>query len=105
MILRCFLLLIFLFQAGFSPLIASDKCVNFKKTAKSESKQKSSKSELCEEDEDESEKHLGPFGLTFIKKVRFCFIEREIAQSAFSNHSFFSLSRLPIFIWVQNFRI
>ncbi|MFY7861657.1 MAG: hypothetical protein ACOVP5_05470 [Chitinophagales bacterium] len=105
MILRCFLLLVFLFQVGFTPLLASDKYAYSKTTSKSESKQKPSKSEMFEEDEDESEKHFGPFGLTFIKKVRFCFIEREIVQSAFSDHSFFSLSKLPIYIWVQNFRI
>jgi hypothetical protein len=105
MILRCFLLLVFLFQVGFAPLLASDKYANFKTTSKSESKQKPSKSEIFEEDEDESEKHFGPFGLTFIEKVRFGFIELEIAQSSVSDHSFFSPSRLPIYIWVQNFRI
>lgn len=105
MILRCFLLLIFLFQAGFSPLIASDKCVNFKKTAKSESKQKSSKSELCEEDEDESEKHFGLLNLTFIQKTEYRFIAFVKVQTSVSDQSLYSFSRLPIFIWVQNFRI
>jgi hypothetical protein len=107
MILRSLLLLLFLIQAGFSPLLAGESYAQKQKLEKSESKSKPVKSDVLEEDEDESEseKHLIFLDADFNQSTNhksFTYSQAEVFPSLYTLNTFIPV---PIIIWVQDFRI
>jgi hypothetical protein len=107
MILRSLLLLLFLIQAGFSPLLASENYVVKQKLEKSDSKSKPVKQDVLEEDEDESEheKHLIFIDTDLVHSFQhksYTTSQNEVSTSFYTADSFIPV---PIHIWVDNFRI
>jgi len=108
MLIRSFLLLIFLFQCSLSPIVASDNIHLKSLLAKNHSKAKSLKNDLLEEEDDEEESNDGQsidINIPdYVLKIPTC---KEIATSRPQElYSFqYTYSKIPILIWVQNFRI
>jgi hypothetical protein len=107
MILRSILLILFLIQAGFAPLLACENYVVKQKIEKSNSKSKPVKSDVLEEDDDESEseKHLVFLDANFYQSPNhksFTYSQGEVFPSLYTLYTFIPI---PIHIWVQDFRI
>jgi hypothetical protein len=107
MILRSLLLLIFLFQAGFSPMLGGGNFIQKQKIEKSESKSKPVKSDVLEEDEDESESEKHHSFSPSNQRLSFEFKSNTLyrKESLSSLNISYSFNPVSIIIWIQDFRI
>lgn len=108
MILRSFLLFIFLFQMGLSPVLASDYVQHKFHAEKHDSKSKPVKSDVSEEvdDEEESKKDLTSPVTVFNRNT--CEFQCKYFENEHTPVNRISIRlyhNTPIFLWVQNFRI
>jgi hypothetical protein len=106
MMLRVFLFLVFMMQSSLSPMVASHVSYMKQKSEKSSTPIKQTKSDVCDEEEDDSiEKQQMEFDQT--KLLRFENHGIDIASSP-RLHVLEQITcslKKSILIWIQNFRI